>query len=66
MHEVKNAAKQHNFDVFTSLGRHKMEREKDSRNSILRSGLEYPTKVDEVVNKCNDDFHTEQTFIQRD
>jgi len=65
IHEVENVSK-HQFDLFTPSREHKMESEKDSRNSILQSGLEYPTKVDEVVNICNDDVCAEQNFILGD
>jgi len=65
IHESENVSK-HQFDLFSPSREQKMESEKDSRNSILQSGLEYPTKVDEVVNICNDDVCAEQNFILGD
>jgi hypothetical protein len=64
MHGVTKASEQHHFFVFTSSREHKMESEKNGRNSMLQSELEYPTKVDEAVNKCNDDLHAEKKIYK--
>jgi hypothetical protein len=64
-HEVKIVSKQHHFDLITPSRKHKMEEGKESRNSIVHSS-EYPTKVDKVVQECNENVCAEQNFMQCD